>query len=96
MTPKNKGICVLSLTFMLTNLIHFVKDFQFGDVNANWLIWFFFAWNYFAYAFDKQMLPWVFEELQGHGKGEKTTRAIFFWGFALMHFAFLGVMAFAD
>lgn len=96
MTHKTKAAWVAGVTFVFTALVTIFRELEPGFAKGIWFVTVFWSWNYFAYAFDKQMLPWVFEELQGHGKGEKTTRAIFFWGFALVHFAFLGVMAFAD
>ena len=96
MTLQSKAAWVTAATFVLTTLVTTLREFEPGYIKGIWLLSTFWSWNYFAYAFDKQMLPWVFKELQGHGKGEKTARAIFFWGFAAMHFAFLATMAFAD
>lgn len=80
----------------MTLIIHFVRGFETGDMKANWVIWAGLSWNYFAYAFDKRMLPWQFVELKGDGKGDATNRTFFFWGTLAIHLSFLAVMAFAN
>jgi hypothetical protein len=80
MTPKNKGLLAMGVTFLITVLIHLLKDFESGDVKANWVIWAGLSWNYFAYAFDRGMLPSAFSELDGGGKGDPANRTFFFWG----------------
>lgn len=96
MTSKSKALCVSGITFLLTVAVVLIRGHDQSQTSIVWLAWGFFGWNYFAYAFEKQMLPWVFEELQGHGKGNKAIRAVFFWGFAGTHMAFLATMALAD
>ena len=96
MTPKNKGLLAMGVTFLITVLIHPLKDFESGDVKANWVIWAGLSWNYFAYAFDRGMLPSAFSELDGGGKGDPANRTFFFWGTLVTHLAFLATMAFAE
>lgn len=96
MTPKNKALRVGGVTLVLTALVTIFREFEPGYVNGIWVIWAFFSWNYFAYAFDRDMWPWIFVELNGGGKGNPTERTVFFWGTAAVYLAFLAVMAFAD
>jgi hypothetical protein len=96
MTAKSKALWVGCVTFLLTALVTIFKEFQPGNVNAIWFIWVFCSWNYFAYAFDRDMWPWVFVELYGGGKGKPSNRSFYFWGTAVIYLAFLGVAAFAD
>ncbi len=96
MTPKNKGLLAMGVTFFITVLIHLLKDFEAGDVKANWVIWAGLSWNYFAYAFDRGMLPSAFSELDGGGKGDPANRTFFFWGTLVTHLAFLALMAFGN
>lgn len=86
----------MGVTFLITVLIHLLKDFESGDVKANWVIWAGLSWNYFAYAFDRGMLPSAFSELDGGGKGDPANRTFFFWGTLVTHLAFLATMAFAE
>ncbi|WP_439115691.1 hypothetical protein [Hydrogenophaga sp.] len=96
MTPKIKSAWAASLTFIFTALVTIFREFEIGYVNGIWFIWLFWCWNYFAYAFDRGMLPSTFIELDGGGKGNPSWRAGAFWITALVHFAFLATMAFAD
>jgi hypothetical protein len=95
-TEKCKSLWVWAVTFLLTVLVTFLKKFEPGNVNAIWLIWIFCSWNFFAYAFDKNMCPWQFEELYGQGRGKPSNRSFYFWGTAAIYLAFLAVAAFAD
>ena len=96
MTEKTKALRVLGLAFVLTALLTILKKFEPGNVSAIWLIYAFCAWNYFAYAFDLGMWPWIFVELDGHGKGHPLARKVVFWGTAVVYLAFLALAAFAD
>lgn len=96
MNPRNKGLWALGVTFMLNALLIFFRDFDPGNVKAFWLIWAGLSWNYFAYAFDRDMWPRTFVELDGDGKGKPGYRTFYFWGTLLVHLAFLATMAFAD
>lgn len=93
---KSKSLWMGGGTFLLTALVTSLKEFEFGNVNAIWLIWMFCSWNYFAYGFDRDMWPWVFEELYGEGRGKASYRRFYFWGTAAIYLAFLAVAAFAD
>lgn len=84
------------MTFILTVLATLLRERDPSDINAVWVIWAFCSWNYFAYAFDRDMWPWIFVELNGGGKGNPAERTVFFWGTAVVYLAFLAVMAFAD
>lgn len=59
-------------------------------------IWAFFAWNFYAYGFDRGMWPRVFVELDGHGKGSRFAREVVFWVCALLYAAFLATLASAS
>lgn len=95
MTPRSKGLWALGVTFVLTLLTTIFKEFEPGYAKGNWLIWMFWSWNYFAYAFDKRMLPWQFIELKGNGEGHPLARKVVFWGTAVVYLAFLALVAFA-
>ena len=96
MTPKNKGLLAIGVTFVLTAALPVLRGYDLGNIKAAWFIWLGVAWNYFAYAFDKQMVPWVWVELQGNRKGSQTERSVVFWITGIVHLAFLATMAFAD
>lgn len=91
MTAKNKSLWVVGVTFLLTVMAVAFKDFDYGNVRAIWAIWAGFSWNYFAYGFEKQMLPWVWVELQGGGRGNPMERAVVFWVTAALYLAFLAL-----
>ena len=93
MTPKNKSIFTLGVTFFLTTLVTLFKDFEPGYAKANWVIWGFFGWNFFAYGFGRDMWPWIFIELQGKN-GRHSWRTIVFWGTAVIYLSFLATAAF--
>jgi hypothetical protein len=97
MTPKTKGILVMGVTFFMTVLIHLFRNFDTGDQKANWVIWAGLSWNYFAYAFDRGMLPSNYD-LDDSGKhpAGPVARAFLFWGTLVIHLSFLALMAFAD
>jgi len=95
MTAKNKALWVGGVTFVLTALVTFFKEFKPGYANGIWFIWTFCSWNYFAYAFDKRMLPFQFVELKGGNEGSPLNRTIFFWGTTGVYLAFIATMAFA-
>ena len=96
MTAKNKALWVGGVTFVLTALVTIFKEFEPGNVNAIWIIWAGFSWNYFAYGFERQMLPWVWVELQGRGRGNPIERTVVFWLTAAIYLAFLSLAAFSD
>ena len=95
MTPKSKSAWVAGSTLMLTALVTMLREFSSGYVNGIWVMWFFWAWNYFAYAYDRGMLPSTFVELDGGGKGNPGWREGAFWLTVLQHLVFLATMAFA-
>jgi hypothetical protein len=96
MTLKNKAVWVGLVTLIFTALVTIFREFEPGYAKGIWFLWFFFAWNYFAYAFDRGMWPRTFVELDGGGKGDPANRTFFFWGTLVLHLSFLAVMAFAD
>lgn len=96
MTPKSKAAWAGGATFVVTALVTIFREFEAGYVNGIWFLWFFFSWNYFAYAFDKRMLPWQFVELKGGAAGRPGHRTVYFWGTLVIHLSFLATMAFAD
>jgi hypothetical protein len=96
MTPKTKAAWTVAVTLICTALVTIFREFEPGYAKMIWFSWFFFSWNYFAYAFDRGMLPRQFVELDGDGKGDPANRTFFFWGTLVIHLSFLAVMAFAD
>lgn len=96
MTARTKSLWVGCVTFVLTALATSFKDFDAGNVKAMWVIWAGFSWNYFAYGFERQMLPWVWVELRGRGQGNPTERAVVFWATAAIYLAFLALAVFSD
>lgn len=94
MTAKNKSLWVGGVTFLLTVMTVAFKDFDSGNVRAIWVIWAGFSWNYFAYGFEKQMLPWVWVELRGEGRGNPVERAVVFWVTAALYLAVIALAAF--
>ncbi|NBD20308.1 hypothetical protein GTZ97_06440 [Aquabacterium fontiphilum] len=73
-----------------------LREFEPGNVKAIWLIWAGLSWNYFAYGFDRGMMPTVFVELDGGGKGNPVARGFVFWLTAVIYLAFIATAAFAD
>jgi hypothetical protein len=96
MTPKTNAAWTGVVTFICTALVTIFREFEPGYAKGIWFLWFFFSWNYFAYAFDRDMWPWVFSELYGRGKGKSGVRKFHFWGTLAIHLSFLSVMAFAN
>lgn len=96
MMRKSKAAWVGLATFVFTALVTIFREFGPGYAKGIWFLWLFFAWNYFAYAFDRGMWPRTFAELDGDGKGDPGNRTFFFWGTLVIHLSFLAVMAFAD
>ena len=96
-SKKYKSLWVAGVTFLLTGLVTIFKEFEPGNVNAIWFIWFCVSWNYFAYAFDRRMLPsnYDLDDAGKHPAGP-IARAFLFWGTAAIYLAFLAVAAFAD
>jgi len=83
------------MTFALTALVTILKDFESGYGKIVWLTWIFHAWNFIAYAFDRDMWPWVWVELKGKS-GSRRERTFMLWGTAVLYLSFLSVMAFSD
>jgi hypothetical protein len=96
MTPKNKAAWVAGSTFVLTALVTIFRELEPGYAKGIWFITVCWSWNYFAYAFDRGMMPRTFIELDGGGKGDPANRTFFFWGTFVTHLAFLSTMAFAE
>jgi hypothetical protein len=96
MTEKGKALLVGGVTFLLTAIVTSFREFDTGYVKIIWFAWVFHSWNYFAFAYDRDMWPWIFVELYGQGKGNPTERMVFFWGTAAVYLMFLALMAFAD
>jgi hypothetical protein len=97
MTPRTKGIWAIGATFLLTALIHLFRSFEAGNKKANWVIWAGLSWNYFAYAFDRGMLPsnYDLDDAGKHPTGP-VARAFLFWGTLVIYLSFLALMAVAD
>jgi hypothetical protein len=95
MKPKNKAIWVGGVVFILTLLATILKEREIYNIKALWVIWICFSWNFYAYGFDKGMVPRAFTELDGQGKGKSGERTFWFWATAAIYLAFLGVYVFA-
>ncbi|TBO27583.1 hypothetical protein EYS42_16675 [Aquabacterium lacunae] len=72
------------------------RNFEQGDASGIWFLWLFWSWNYFAYGFNKRMLPWQFVELMGGDKGNSVARGFVFWLTAFIYLAFIATAGFAD
>ena len=96
MKQKSKSLAVGGVTCALTAVLTIFRDFENGYAEIVWAAWVFHGWNCFAYAFDRDMWPWVFAELYGRGKGKPGVREFYFWGTAVMYLSFLAVLAFAN
>lgn len=96
MTPKNKALWVTGVTFLSTSLVTLFRDFEQGYASGIWFLWLFWSWNYFAYGFDKGMLPSVFVELDGDGKGDPVARGFVFWLTATIYLAFIAAAGFVN
>ena len=96
MTPKTKAAWAAGVTFICTALVTVFREFEPGFAKGIWFLTLFLSWNYFAYAFDKQMLPWVFVEISGGKEGIPAARKFVYWATLFIHVAFLATMAFAD
>lgn len=96
MTPKSKALWVAGITFVCTAMVTVFRDFEQGYVKGIWFLWLFWSWNYLAYGFDRGMMPTVFVELDGGGKGNPVARGFVFWLTAVTYLAFIATAAFAD
>jgi hypothetical protein len=84
-------IAVSALTIVL---------FVFGDMDVGWqrllpAAWGFFSWNFFAYAAERDMWPWIFVELEGHDKGYPPAREAMFWFTAALYLGLLATITWA-
>lgn len=95
MIPKKIGLGMWAVISVATVLLYFtVGSREFTD-GALMMTWAFFSWNYFAYAFDKDMWPFVFVELDGGGKGKPSWRTFYFWLSVVLYAALLATIAWA-
>lgn len=78
MTPKVTGLLVWGLLTALTVLLYLIRPIPVYPSKALPLMWLFFSWNFYAYAFDKNMWPTTFIELDGYGRGKKGWRQFWF------------------
>ncbi len=70
------------------------------DMDIGWqrllpAAWAFFSWNFFAYAVERDMWPWIFVELEGHEKGHPPAREAMFWITAVLYLGILATIAWA-
>lgn len=93
MTPKKLGLSAWMILSAATVLLYLVSDLPEYPARALPLLWAFFSWNYFAYAFDKDMWPFVFVELDGGGKGKSSWRKFYFWLSVFLYAALLATIA---
>lgn len=94
-TPKKIGLSAWGVLTLFTLLVFIVGTRHFTD-GALVLMWCFFSWNFYAYAFDRGMWPRVFIELDGHGRGLPAWRSFMFWLSAVFYTALLAAIAFSD
>lgn len=83
------------LVSVLTLLLYAAGDMPEYPSRALPFLWAFFTWNFFAYAVDRDMWPWVFVELDGHGKGHPLAREVVFWLTAGVYLMLLATIAWA-
>lgn len=95
MTPRNLGLLMWGILSMLTIVLYLIDSMPEYPKKALPLLWCFFSWNYYAYAFDKRMWPPQFVELHGSGKGVSSWRAFWFWAAVLQYVGLLGLVAWA-
>ncbi len=95
MKPKNKALWVWGATFILTLILTLLVSMEVWHIKALWLIWVCTSWNFYAYGFDKGMVPREFVELDGQGKGKSGERTFWFWATAALYLALLATIAFA-
>lgn len=93
-TPKKIGLSVWGGLTLFTLLVFIVGTRHFTD-GALVLMWCFFSWNFYAYAFNRRMWPWQFIELHGQDKGVPGWRSLWFWFTAAIYAALLATIAFA-
>lgn len=90
------GLSVWGVLTLVTLSLYVLGNMSVYPSRALPLLWCFFSWNYFAYAFDRGMWPWVFVELDGQGKGLPGWRTFWFWFSALIYAALLATIVWAD
>lgn len=76
-----------------TLLLYSLWDIPIYPQKALPLLWCFFSWNFYAYAFDKRMWPWQFVELHGHNRGMPGWRTFWFWFTVIQYAALLATIA---
>lgn len=96
MKKSEKAICIWAIETALTAMA-----LTFGDMDVGWLrllpiTWLFFSWNFFAYSVERDMWPWIFVELEGHGKGHPPAREAMFWITAIVYVGILATVAWAS
>jgi len=95
MKAKSYGLFMWGLLTMCTLLLYGFREMPAYPSRALPLLWGFFSWNYYAYAFDKRMWPPQFVELHGGSKGVPSWRAFWFWFAVLTYGALLAMIAWA-
>lgn len=93
MSARKIGLRVWALLSAATVILSLLADVPAYPALALPLLWCFFSWNYFAYAFDKDMWPFVFVELDGGGKGKPSWRKFYFWLSVFLYAALLATIA---
>ncbi len=96
MKKRNKALLVWATVTLLSLLLCVTVGTRSFTDGALLIIWAFFSWNFFAYAFDRGMWPRTFVELDGHGKGHPLAREVVFWGTAVLYLLLLATIAWAE
>ena len=95
-TPMKLGLWVWGALTSLTVIVWLVFGTrQFTD-GGLLIVWCLYSWNFFAYAFDRDMWPWQFVELNGKGLGAPSWRAFWFGFSVVMYAIILGAIAWAS
>lgn len=95
MSPRSKALWVGSVASVLTLLLYVVGDMPLYPSRALPILWAFFSWNFYAFGVDRDMWPWVFVELDGHGQGHPFAREVVFWITAVFYLMLLATIAWA-
>jgi len=95
MNSRNKAFWVGVSSSLLTLLLFVFADTSEYTGGALLISWIFFAWNFCAYGFDRDMWPWIFVELDGRGKGNPVAREAVFWITAILYLMLLSAIAWA-
>lgn len=96
MNPRSKALWMGSAASVLTLLLYSFADTSEYTAGALLISWAFFSWNFYAFGVDRDMWPWVFVELDGHGQGHPFAREVVFWATAGVYLLILATIAWGE